>query len=193
MFKYFRYANKEAKTLLKKLFSYLMTGAKMDTAYKKTLGKWGEERVDIWMKKYNWLPIEKNLRIPGGEIDRVYSSAHSIQHSQFCIAEIKTNLIYSKSSFAEIFSELGIKKYIKQRQIRNLFKLGENYLAKGKKNIFIRIFIVIKINNKLKINETIKNVSSIKICYSSDNYLILSIEPEFTNFNARKSLLQIKI
>ncbi len=178
---------------VKKLFSYLVRGAEMDTAYKKILGKWGEEQVDIWMKKYNWLPIEKNLRIHGGEIDRVYTCTHSGKNSQFCIAEIKTNLIYSINTFKEIFSEIGIKRYIKQRQIKNLYKLGENYLAKGKRNIFIRIFIVIKLHNKLKINENIKNTSSIKICFSIDSYLILSIEPEFTNYNARKSLLQIKL
>ncbi len=165
----------------------------MDSAYKKILGKWGEEQVDLWMKNHNWLPIEKNLRIPGGEIDRIYAYSNNGIYSKFCIAEIKTNLIYTKDSISEIFSEIGIKKYLKQKQIKNLFKLGENYLAKGKKNILLRIFIVIKTKNSLILNETIKNTGSIKLCFKSNNFLILSIEPEFTNFNARKSLLQIKI
>jgi Holliday junction resolvase-like predicted endonuclease len=170
----------------------MKSGGKVDTAYKKILGKWGEEQVDIWMEKHNWLPIEKNLRIHGGEIDRVYTYSNGT-HSQFCIAEVKTNLIYSKNTFTEIFSEVGIKKYIKQRQIRNLYKFGENYLAKGKKNIFLRLFIVIKLNNKLKINDPIKSTGSIKICFSNDSYFIISIEPEFTNLRARKSLLQIRL
>ena len=165
----------------------------MDTAYKKILGKWGEEQVDIWMEQHNWLPTEKNLRIHGGEIDRVYTCAHSREKPQFCIAEIKTNLIYSKNNFAEIFSEVGIKKYLKQRQIRNLYKFGENYLASGKQNVFLRLFIVLKLNNELKINSPLKNTGSIKICFTSDSYFILAIEPEFTNLQARKSLLQVKL
>lgn len=165
----------------------------MERAYKKILGKWGEEQVDIWMRQHNWLPMEKNLKIHGGEIDRVYKYLNGESNSLFCIAEVKTNLIYSKKVFKEIFSEIGVKKYVKQRQIRNLYKFGEDYLAKGKQNIFLRLFIVLKINSKLKIKESIKNTSSIKICFSSDNYFILSIEPEFTHLQARKSLLQIKL
>lgn len=165
----------------------------MDTAYKKILGKWGEEQVDIWMEKNNWFPIEKNLKVVGGEIDRIYACSHNTPLFQFCIAEIKTNLIYSQNTLIEIFSEIGIKKYLKQRQIKNLYKFGENYLAKGKKNIFLRLFIVIKLNKKMNVNELIKNTGSIKICFSSNDYFILSIEPEFTNIQARKSLLHVKI
>ena len=165
----------------------------MDSTYKKILGKWGEEQIDIWMEKNNWLSIEKNLRIPGGEIDRIYACHNVGVRPQFCIAEIKTNLIHSKKTFTEIFSEVGIKKYLKQRQIRNLYRFGEHYFAKGYKNIFLRLFIVLKIKNKFKINILKKNTGPIKICFSNDDYFILSVEPEFTNSQARKSLLQIKL
>ena len=102
---------------------------------KKILGAWGESQVDTWMKLHKWNPIEKNLKIHGGEIDRVYAHSNAKDNIQLCIAEIKTNIIYSKTSFDEIFSEVGIKKYIKQNQIKNLYKIGENYLAKEKTNI----------------------------------------------------------
>ena len=31
----------------------------------------------------------------------------------------------------------GIKKFIKMRQIKNLYKIGENYIARGYKNIYL--------------------------------------------------------
>ncbi|APJ04802.1 YraN family protein [Silvanigrella aquatica] len=165
----------------------------MDTAYKKKLGSWGEERVDLWMQQNNWHPKEKNLRIHKGEIDRVYFFKSGEGIKKYCIAEIKTNIIHSKKSFLELFNEVGIKKYLKQRQIQNIYKFGEMYLANGKKNIYLRIFIVLKFNQKLKIKNTIHKNSPIKICLIHHEYIILSIEPEFTNINSRKSLLQIKI
>jgi hypothetical protein len=110
-----------------------------------------------------------------------------------CIAEIKTNCIYSSSSLNEIFTEVGIKKYIKQRQIKNLFKISENYFSKGISEIYLRLFIVLKKKNYIKIDKNLSAMSAIKICYEHDNYYILSITPEFTNINARKSLLEIRL
>lgn len=160
-------------------------------AYKKKLGSWGEEQVDFWMKTNNWNSIAKNLIIPGGEIDRIYQ--HNQINSRYCIAEIKTNSIYSENYLNKMFSEISIKKFIKQKQIKNLFKLGEKYLALGYKNVYLRIFIVIKINNKTILKNQIENFSFAKICYSNNEYFILSIEPGYVFSHYNKSILQIKI
>lgn len=166
----------------------------MDTKYKKRLGSWGEKQLDSWLEKNNWIAIEKNLKIRGGEIDRIYCLPKSAEKIKtICIAEIKTNAIFSKKSLMETFTEIGIKKYIKRRQIKNLYRFGENLIAQGNSKILLRIFIVLKIAKKIKIDPNIGKASSIKICYMCDDFWILSIEPEFTNVQARKSLLQIKI
>ncbi|WP_397600299.1 hypothetical protein [Silvanigrella sp.] len=165
----------------------------MNTAYKKNFGKWGEEQLDKWMAKHNWLPVEKNLKIQKGEIDRIYCSQNNIGEKKFCITEIKTNIIYSKASFHILFTEVGIKKFIKMRQIKNLYKIGENYIARGYKDIYLRIFVIIKTNKKMNITKFNEKTCPFKLCYNNDNYYIFSIEPEFTFYQARKSLLQIKI
>jgi Holliday junction resolvase-like predicted endonuclease len=164
-----------------------------DSNYKKILGFWGEQQVDCWMQSQNWSVHEKNLRIHGGEIDRIYIHKTNNNNYKMCIAEIKTNCIYSSSSLNEIFTEVGIKKYIKQRQIKNLFKISENYFSKGISEIYLRLFIVLKKKNYIKIDKNLSAMSAIKICYEHDNYYILSITPEFTNINARKSLLEIRL
>jgi Holliday junction resolvase-like predicted endonuclease len=160
-----------------------------DTKYRKKLGAWGEFQLDSWIKEHGWLPVQKNLKIPGGEIDRIY--AQNKKQGCFCLAEIKTNVIFSQKIFFETFSEIGIKKYIKQRQIQNLYKLGEHCISKGYA-VFLRIFIILK--TKCFINKKrLPLEKAIRICYVSKDFWILSVTPEFTNINTRKSLLQIKL
>lgn len=164
-----------------------------DSNYKKILGFWGEQQVDCWMQCQKWSVHEKNLRIHGGEIDRIYIHKSTNSNYKLCIAEIKTNCIHNSAPLNEIFTEVGIKKYIKQKQIKNLFKMSENYYSKGIKEIYLRLFIVLKKKHYIKIDKNISTMSAIKICYEHDNYYILSITPEYTNINARKSLLEIKV
>lgn len=169
---------------------------------KKKLGNWGEKTLDVWMKQLNWEPISKNLRIKNGEIDRIYLNRGKKTHQiNICVAEIKTALFYKISDVERLFTEIGIKCFLKQRQIRNLYRCGENILALMKSqtcsqfHIFLRLFIIFKGPCSLSKMSIVRFPQSpaFKVCHKGENYFIFSIEPEFTTITARKSLLQVKI
>ena len=79
----------------------------MKKTYKKELGKWGEEQLDKWMIEKEWYPIEKNLKIHGGEIDRIYCLKKHNEKKSFCIAEVNTNMIYNKINLNFADSKIG--------------------------------------------------------------------------------------
>ena len=174
-----------------------------NTKEKKELGSWGEKTLDYWMTENNWNPINKNLRIKKGEIDRVYYQKNLVtQENKFCITEVKTSVFYTKKDIEILFTETGIKRYLKARQVRNLYRCGENLIAllQQKKipyfNVYLRFFIIFKYvkPNLSNINfEKLPKSPAIKNCFVGENYLIFSIEPEFTRINARKSLLQVSV
>lgn len=167
--------------------------------YKKELGYWGERCLDSWMKSQNWDVFHQNLLIRGGEIDRVYVNQMSVdQKKRFCIAEIKTAFIYRKKEFQDVFSEVGFKRYLKQRQMQNLYRFAETLQSRGPKGkkssclMWIRFFLILRLKDKnIVSNEILKtNQSGLKLCHKNADYLIFSVEPEFTVFRSRKSLLQ---
>jgi hypothetical protein len=174
----------------------------MNSKFKKELGQWGECALDSWMKEKKWLPFKQNLRIKGGEIDRIYYSfSYYRKEIRFCLAEVKTSIILKQEELDVLQTEIGLKRFLKARQIFNLYRYAEQlqscfeYRAiqnKMKWKIFLRLFIVIKNVKKIETNWNNK-VTAIKKCSQKKDYIIFSVEPEFTFANARKSLLQIKI
>lgn len=174
----------------------------VNTKFKKELGAWGEKTLDHWMKHNGWSLIQQNLRIKRGEIDRIYyHNNNETQKTQYCITEVKTSLFYNTKDVDVLFSETGVKRYLKQKQIRNLYRYGENLTAllyshkKVNFQVYLRFFIILKCAYKLnRMNlENLPKSPSIKMCCQGENYFIFSIEPEFTEINARKSLLQTRI
>lgn len=174
----------------------------MNSKRRKELGNWGEKVLDEWMKQHDWNPINKNLRIKKGEIDRVYFCENKeTLERKYCVAEIKTALFYKAQDIEVLFMETGVKRYLKQRQIQNLYRYGENLIAmlhqyKTKKfKVYLRFFIVFKYARRLdKLNLAfLPKTRAIKNCFRGEGYFIFSIEPEFTSISARKSLLQIKV
>ncbi len=174
----------------------------MDTKEKKELGNWGEKTLDEWMKKNSWNAVNKNLKIKKGEIDRVYFHKNSESGKiQFCVTEVKTSHFYTTKDIEILFTETGVKRYLKQRQIQNLYKYGENIIAHLKQQkipnfkVYLRFFIILKSKYPLKkINsKNLPKSPAIKNCVQGDDFYIFSIEPEFTGINARKGLLQVKI
>jgi len=174
----------------------------MHAKEKKELGYWGERILDSWMEKNKWKPINKNLRIKKGEIDRIYFFKNrETQEIKFCVTEIKTTVYYKVKDIEVLFTETGVKRYLKQRQIQNLYRVGENLIAYLKQQktknfkVYLRFFIVFKSHFKLsqKNMEKMPKSPAIKNCYQGEDYLIFSIEPEFTGISARKSLLQVKV
>ena len=170
--------------------------------HKKELGRWGEEAVDRWMEDKKWRPISKNLKIKKGEIDRIYThQAETCDCLHVCLMEIKTSIIFCESSLKSLYTETGVKRFLKQRQINNLYRYGENLMAQfQQKNIedfkiYLRFILVFKMDFRpsQKLLAVLENSHGIKKCHNEEGLLIFSVEPEFTTSNQRKSLLQIKI
>lgn len=174
--------------MLKIHLLYRLKEMKMKGLYRKRLGKWGEEKLDSWLLEEKWKAIQKNKKIKQGEIDRIYQ----YNPNTYCIAEVKTIYLSNNISEQYLFSEIFLKKFLKNRQLTNLVKFGENLFSYGAKKIYIRIFLILvfkKNKNPIKKQE-ISN--SIKICYVHNNVAIISLNPEFTSVNSGKSLLEIQ-
>ena len=89
---------------------------------RKKLGRWGEEKLDFWMKGVGWEAILKNKYINGGEIDRVYQKMSEENVRNFCVAEIKT--VFFSEKWGDISSEVFLRSFLKARQIRNIYKFS---------------------------------------------------------------------
>lgn len=168
----------------------------LSTKYKKELGRWGEGALDSWLAQTGWQVEAFNLKIKHGEIDRIYTKHDSTQ-IQLCLAEIKTIIFFTPKDFETFFSEVGFKRLLKQRQLQNLYKLGEHLNAQLQSaqkqfKIYIRFFVVAKCVWPHKVTTTRRaGNGSIKLCFRNEHYDIFSVEPEFTPYLGRKSLLQI--
>jgi len=152
------------------------------------------------MKENQWSVYHKNLYIRNGEIDRVYCHHDTNKKSlQFCIAEIKTSLLFSQKDFASVFTEVGFKRYLKQRQIQNIYRFGETLHAQlcEKKvprfHIVLRFFLIFKFIRQFEFSQKMGAHTAIKTCCLKQSHAIFSVEPEFTQICARKSLLQVHV
>lgn len=168
----------------------------LSTKYKKELGRWGEGALDTWLVQTGWQVESCNLKIKHGEIDRIYKK-QGLSQTHLCLAEIKTVIFFTSRDFEELFTEVGFKRLLKQRQLQNLYKFGEHLNAqfqssKKKCKIYIRFFVVAKCvwSQKNKAPRKMGN-GSIKLCFRNDQYDIFAVEPEFTPYIGRKSLLQV--
>jgi Holliday junction resolvase-like predicted endonuclease len=162
------------------------------SAYRKKLGKWGERQLDRWMAQQGWSIAQKNLRVQGGEIDRIYRQI-SQENVKFCLAEVKTNVVAAERHFFEIFSEVGLKKYIKQRQMTNLYRYGEHLLASTNAQVMLRLFLILKMKKETQFPLHPQNTEPLKLCWQGEGVWIFSLVPEFTPVLARKSLVQMRV
>lgn len=170
-----------------------------DKRYKKVFGSWGESCVDTWMHEQNWSLYRKNLKISGGEIDRIYQYETKNLNSSYCFSEIKTVFCKNRERFFSIFTEVGLSALIKQRQIVNLYKFSAHFkrMCLGKlyktallkqeyykqnydqNKIYIRFFIVLKMYANYEQEWFFQNQKNYKICAQEKDYLILSFTPEY--------------
>jgi Holliday junction resolvase-like predicted endonuclease len=167
---------------------------------KKELGCWGESKLDEHLERCSWRILVKNLKIKGGEIDRVYfKKDEALEKSSFCICEIKTSYFYQWKELQDLYTEVGVKRFLKQRQIRNLFVYSEHLRAHysemsiSKVEFHIRLFVIFRSRFKISPQRLalLPFSPAMKMSFIGENYVIFSLEPEVTSIKARKSLLQI--
>lgn len=166
---------------------------------KKYLGFWGENYLDSWMHSQHWYAIEKNLRIYGGEIDRVYAKQQAgCDSPAFCVAEVKTRIVHRRRDLQTFFTESSLGPYFRQRQMRNLYRYGETLQAhtyqkiRAMSTIYLRLFLVLKHSGLLAVGDFKNNgyFGTLKCCFFSQEAAVLSFQPEYTCFLGGKSSLQ---
>lgn len=159
---------------------------KQNTYYKKNFGSWGECCVDQWMQKIGWDIEEKNLKIFRGEIDRIYRRKHVFELSDYCVAEIKTIDCKNQFEFLRVFKHFGLRNILKNHQIVNLYQFSEKVLSTRRNacnsHIFVRVFLVLKLYRNYEKEDFFKTQTSYRVCLQTNEYLILSVAPDFYDF-----------
>jgi Holliday junction resolvase-like predicted endonuclease len=155
-------------------------------------GRRGEQRVESWLNDLGWSCSEKNLRIPGGEIDRLFFRRVSGLQPRIdiCIAEIKTTSIRSLTQFGNIFSEASLKTLVRPHQMRNLWRTAQIEEMRVKRQnceidvcTYVRYFLVVFASERIivDVRKQIKagrNRLPVRICHADDDVLILSWSPD---------------
>jgi len=109
-------------------------------------GKLGEQSVEDWLARKGWHCCERNMRVSGGEIDRLFVRYSDQDENQIdvCVAEVKTTKIQSQRQFRELFSEARLRPLIRPHQIRNLWRTAaiyESRLKSRRRRTFVRTFV----------------------------------------------------
>ncbi|MGY3802832.1 hypothetical protein ACWNT8_02010 [Pigmentibacter ruber] len=159
----------------------------MKGLYRKRLGIWGEQTLDLWMRKNNWVPILKNKKIKKGEVDRIYKYIKNY----YCLAEVKTIYLNKTISSEYLFSANFMKKFIKKQQLLNLLRFSDFFVKNKENRVFIRFFLVLIFGKKNFYIDKVHLCQNIKICCFEKNFAIISIIPEFTTNLKGKSDLEI--
>ena len=143
---------------------------------------WGEEQLDHWMQQHEWCVFQKNNKIFHGEIDRVYVQRRAQQH-KFCVVEVKTKRCRSEKDFFFYFSHLGGSHLIRKNQVQSLYRHAEKLLLiynkhRNRCRIFIRYFVILKLNFVPSIKRFLTQQTIYKVCSIGTDTVILSFVPE---------------
>jgi len=155
------------------------------------LGGQAEMFVEQWFESQGWLCFERNLRVPGGEIDRMFVRERGVSglRVDLCVAEVKATRLRGEASFEQLFSAARIRTLMKPHQLRNVWRSAALYECKLRSatrnpvRTFVRYFMVvfasrgclIKLKNKLQ-RTGFEN--SVRCCLATPEYLILSWTPD---------------
>jgi Holliday junction resolvase-like predicted endonuclease len=155
-------------------------------------GREGERCVEDWLAGLGWFCQEKNLRIAGGEIDRLFvrRTDKNKVHIDVCVAEIKTTTIRSRRQFRELFCEARLRPLIRPHQIRNLWRTAALYEAKMRNHlksdqlrIFVRYFLVVRSTDSVVrgVRDGLRTGElpvPLKLCRAGSRELILAWSPD---------------
>lgn len=158
---------------------------------RQALGRAAELFVEQWFEQQGWLCFERNMRVPGGEIDRLFvrERCASGLRVDLCVVEVKATRIVGNVGFEEIFSSAKMRTLMKPNQLRTVWRSAAHYenrlkaLTKTPVRTFVRYFLVVfappvRISQlKTKIQEA-DDVLSLRCCHASRTYLIVSWSPD---------------
>lgn len=155
------------------------------------LGRIAEMFVEQWFEQQGWLCFERNMRVPGGEIDRLFvrERCTSGLRVDLCVAEVKATRIVGNVGFEELFSASKMRALMKPNQLRTVWRSAAQYesqlkaLTKTPVRTFVRYFLVVfappeRIAQLKKKIQAAGDALSLRCCNTSRDYLIVSWSPD---------------
>lgn len=156
-----------------------------------SVGRLAERVVESWLEAEGWLCFERNMLVPGGEIDRVFvrerrSSGFKVD---LCVAEVKATRLRDSSQLDPIFCAARMKSLLRPHQVRVLWRTAAAYeqrlrsLTQSSVRTYVRYFFVIygEHDQIRRLSVEIKTRQGdlpLRICKVSQQELILAWSPE---------------
>ncbi|MEY2986627.1 MAG: hypothetical protein RJB13_148 [Pseudomonadota bacterium] len=155
------------------------------------LGRKAEMFVEQWFEMQGWQCFERNLRVPGGEIDRLFVRERGVSglRVDLCVAEVKATRLKRETQLNQLFSAARIRSLVKPNQLRTVWRSAAVYEGKLRSatrnpvRTFVRYFMVVFASRShlLKLRCAIRKSgvdTSLRCCFASSEYMILSWSPE---------------
>lgn len=156
-----------------------------------SVGSLAEQCVESWLEQEGWLCFERNMRVPGGEIDRLFvrERGRSGLRVDLCVAEVKATRIRKKHDLNSLFSAAKMRSLIRPNQLRVLWRSAALYerqlcsLTQSPVRTYVRYFLVVyaerRMLRELRIYlDTANTDLPVRVCRATGENLILAWSPE---------------
>ncbi len=156
-----------------------------------SVGSLAEQCVESWLEQEGWLCFERNMRVPGGEIDRLFvrERGRSGLRVDLCVAEVKATRIRKKNDLRSLFSAAKMRSLIRPNQLRVLWRSAALYerqlcsLTQSPVRTYVRYFLVVyaeqRMLRELRLYLDAANTDlPVRVCRVTRENLILAWSPE---------------
>ena len=156
-----------------------------------SVGRSAERYVESWLEAEGWLCFERNMRVPGGEIDRVFVRERPGAGFKvdLCVAEVKATRLRQPFHLDPMFCAARMKSLLRPNQVRVLWRTAAAYeqrlraLTRAPVRTFVRYFLLVQ-GERRQIHKLAEDVRiktgdhPFRICKVSENELLLAWSPE---------------
>ena len=162
-----------------------------DVALNTSVGSLAERCVESWLEQEGWVCFERNMRVPGGEVDRLFvrERGRSGLRVDLCVAEVKATRISKKKDINSLFSSAKMRSLIRPNQLRVLWRSAALYerqlcsLTQSPVRTYVRYFLVVyaeqRMLRELRIYlDTANTDLPVRVCRVTRENLILAWSPE---------------
>jgi Holliday junction resolvase-like predicted endonuclease len=156
-----------------------------------SVGRLAEHCVEGWLESEGWACFERNMRVPGGEIDRLFvrERGSSGLRVDLCVAEVKATRLRRRTDIVNLFSSAKMRSLIRPAQLRILWRSAAFYerrlqaITRSPVRTYVRYFLVVygKQNQLRELRSQVGSAEHgfpVRLCRVSPEYLILAWSPE---------------
>jgi Holliday junction resolvase-like predicted endonuclease len=156
-----------------------------------SVGRRAEVCVERWLEEEGWTCFERNMRVPGGEIDRLFVRERCLSglRVDLCVAEVKATRLTKGQGICHLFSAAKIRSLIRPQQLRTLWRSAAAYehqlvnLTKAPVRTYVRYFLVVYGNSSSlkEIRAEFKKTRAdlpVRLCRATPENLIFSWSPD---------------